>query len=131
MLFRRVFGFFSCVFPYLTEPLMPGLGVFVSFFKTRAPQQYPPSPSSPVASFLGRVGRQCMAHGQHAPRRFLSLDRACWPCSTFQVERGVYQVVVGSRMAFRAFSARAASGDGGVPGSCGSDLMFLFFRFCL
>lgn len=131
MLFRRVFGFFGCVFPYLTEPLMPGLGVFVGFFKTHAPQQYPPSPSSPVASFLGRVGRQCMARGQHTPRRFLSLGRACEPCSTFQVERSVYRVVVGSRLAFRAFSACAASGDGGVLDSGGFDLMFLFFWFCL
>jgi len=30
MLFRLVFGFFGCVFPYLTEPLMPDLRVFVA-----------------------------------------------------------------------------------------------------
>jgi hypothetical protein len=89
-----LFGFFSCVFPYLTVPLIPDLGVSAGFFRTRAPQQCPPSPFSPIASFLGRVRRWCMARGQHAPVRFLSLGRTCWPHSTFQVERGVYRVVV-------------------------------------
>lgn len=38
-------------------------------------------------------------------------------------------MVVGSRLAFRAFSARAAFGDGGVPGNDGFDFSVLFVIF--
>jgi hypothetical protein len=48
-------------------------------------------------------------------RGFLSPGRACRACSTFQVERSVYRVVVGGRLAFQGLPAVARVLHGPPP----------------
>jgi len=122
MLLRRVSGFSGRVFPFLTVSLMPDLGVFQLLQDTR----------------LSAVSIVSLRSGCLFPRLCQASVHGAWLAR----EQGGFSPWV-ARAGHAPFSRSRRvstgrllvvdwlSGDGGILGNDGFDLMFLFFRFCL